>query len=177
MKTQSPYQEVKFLAATFIFVALLGVFSLKNFLVAPVALEVELASRSPASFDQAISTTKVLNGQTVTTSDILLWNCKADFKAPFVTASHIRLKSGYCEKNEPQSLLVSNKTNGYTASVFMAPKSKEFSTDFIELKEGANEIQVTWTGAEGKVLARSFMLQRIPASTGSTGAATGTTKN
>jgi hypothetical protein len=89
------------------------------------------------------------------------WNLSS---APFVKeidGTHVRIK-GLLKGFKTESIL--NETNGFTASIFLT--GNEFTTDFIELKEGLNLIQVDLTDAKGqKVTKKIEVTRRAPAST------------
>lgn len=67
-------------------------------------------------------------------------NCDQAVKPMTTRGTHIRLVGSVCE-NRASTYHIKNETNGYTASVILTP-DLQFTTDFIDLKEGANVISV-----------------------------------
>lgn len=71
-----------------------------------------------------------------------------DFK---VEGSYLQLKGKDCSKNsEMPKLNITNKTNGFTASVFVL-NGKEYQTDLIQLKEGDNQISIQYLSPSGQI--------------------------
>lgn len=83
---------------------------------------------------------------------------KAEFQKQ-VDATHLRLK-GILKGAKPES--ITNRTNGFTAAVFA--NGNTYSTDFIELKEGANEIKVETQDLKGRKITKTLQVTRAPAS-------------
>lgn len=159
MRQDPRFQEAKFLAATAVFALALLVFSLKGILAPPEAgLSSGTGERGPASAGSG--GTAGLNGA-AGELETLEWDCRDAKDVPVVKGSHVRLKSKYCDKTEKPEVRIVNRANGYTASVFLAAKG--FSTDFIDLREGLNEISIEWTSAKGEPVRRAFHVRREPA--------------
>ncbi|WP_413289949.1 hypothetical protein [Bdellovibrio sp. HCB337] len=71
-----------------------------------------------------------------------------DFK---VEGSYLQLKGKDCSKNsEMPKLNITNKSNGFTASVFVL-NGKEYQTDLIQLKEGENQISIQYMSPSGQI--------------------------
>lgn len=88
------------------------------------------------------------------------WNLGQKNLTKEVDATHLRLK-GMLKRGRTKS--IQNETNGFTASVF--GDQTAYSTDFIELKEGANTISVEWIDNKGKEQKSKFEInRRMPAS-------------
>ena len=88
------------------------------------------------------------------------WDLSAHEFAKEVDGTHLRLK-GFQKGMKTESIV--NLSNGFTASIFAS--GAEFTTDFIELKEGANEIKVNVTDAHGRKMTKKIEItRRMPAS-------------
>lgn len=159
MKTNSTLQEAKFLAGTAVFALALMVFSLKGILTPPEAGLGAGGERGPASVEGSIEQAGLNGG--AGELETLEWNCRDGAEVPTVKGSHVRLKSKYCDKTEKPQVRITNTANGYTASVFLAAKG--FSTDFIDLREGVNDISIEWTSPKGQAVRRNFQIRREPA--------------
>lgn len=71
-----------------------------------------------------------------------------DFK---VHGNYVQLKGQDCEKKgEMPKLTITNKTNGFTASVFIL-NGKQYQTDLIQLKPGENQIHIQYLYPTGKL--------------------------
>ncbi len=163
MKKQSRNQEVKFLAGTFVFaLALLG-FSSKGILEPLEAGHSPSGNRRPAGTATGpqsaggAAETDAGSGQLAT----LDWNCAESKETPKLKGTHVRLKSKYCDKTESPSVKIINQKNGYTAAVFLAAKG--FSTDFIDLDDGENQLLIEWKNPKGQKVQREFKVFREPA--------------
>lgn len=85
-------------------------------------------------------------------------NC--NFELPeVIEANTVRLTGSSCKL---ESLV--NKTNGFTASLFVGSE-KKWSTDFIYLSEGDNDLKIEYFDSKGQLKERSIkILGRSPAS-------------
>ena len=91
---------------------------------------------------------------------LIEWNATAKNLNQEVFGTHLRLK-GLLKGLTPESIV--NETNGFTAAVFNT--GTEYSTDFIELKEGANTITVELEDGQGKKITKKIeVTRRQPAS-------------
>lgn len=90
----------------------------------------------------------------------------SDTNQTFETAStRLRLKGANCTEdgNIPLNTQVRNKTNGYVATVFHR-SPMDFTTDYINLREGQNEIDVKFQTEKGTI-EKTVTVVRQPAST------------
>ncbi len=72
----------------------------------------------------------------------------SDFK---VKGAFLQLRGRDCAKSsQSPKLNITNKTNGFTASVFLL-NTKEYQTDLIQLKEGENQISIEYQTPSGQV--------------------------
>lgn len=68
-----------------------------------------------------------------------------------VEGAYLQLKGKDCSKNnEMPQLSITNKSNGFTASVFVL-NGKEYQTDLIQLKEGENQISIQYLSPSGQI--------------------------
>jgi hypothetical protein len=92
------------------------------------------------------------------------FSCDDNNQVLETSSTRFRLKGDSCtvEDTQPLTTQVRNKTNGYVATVFhRAPLG--FTTDYINLKEGKNEIDVRFETEKGTV-EKSLTIMRQPAS-------------
>ena len=88
------------------------------------------------------------------------WNLSGNEFSREVEGTHLRIKG--LQKGLKTEQIV-NQSNGFTASIFAS--GNEFTTDFIELKEGVNEIKVDVLDTHGrKVTKKLEITRRAPAS-------------
>lgn len=94
----------------------------------------------------------------------------------------VRLTGPFCERGESASGSVSNSVsnslsnsvtsvvknakNGFIGTVFY-PDKRRYTTDYINLSEGENQISLAHTFADGKVENREITIVRAPAATDS----------
>ncbi|MGE0634495.1 MAG: hypothetical protein AB7O96_18915 [Pseudobdellovibrionaceae bacterium] len=149
--------EYKFLVVTAALVVTMGFhtfYAITQPINVAVAAEPEAfikSSRSPASLVAAVTVSE----KTVLTSQVLEWECGQKLAPIAVTSSQLRIK-GKNRKSLCNLTGIKNSTNGFTASVFQTSK-EAFTTDFINLVEGNNKIQITSRDESGKVI--SYELQ------------------
>ena len=147
--------EKRFLMITFLGVLFIGIFSARDFLKEPVE---PLSTRKPASVSQLA--TKLDLSKNYALNETLEINCSKLIEESNTEATHVRFK-GLCK--EP-GLSLTNLSNGFTASVILS-KNSEFSTDFINLSEGLNRIQITKTEGDGSISKKELLIhRRLPAS-------------
>lgn len=159
MKNKS-IQHKRFLITTILIVIALGVMDIVSFLTEPVHHEDKVSvvlGRGPANVVDEVVTELPKR----VTAD---FNCAQDYQNIEVDGSRIRLKSNSCENFRTSDLTITNKSNGYTASIFQM-KNNEFTTDFIDLKYGENQVEVKMKDAAGYEKTHSLTVhRRAPAS-------------
>jgi hypothetical protein len=79
-----------------------------------------------------------------------------------IEVSHLRLRGTHCG-SEAGELTIKNVSNGFTAQVIDL-KDKNYTTDFIDLSEGANELTILRKSAQGSVKEQKIKVRRLPAS-------------
>lgn len=163
--------EWKFLVTTAFLVATIAVPTLASLMTPDentpqttmVLRPTELKSRQPASLPALVGhapkksvviqdTKKELNNllsNNLISFDFSCGKTKAtDFK---VEGGYLQLKGKDCNKGaQSPKLSITNKSNGFTASVFML-NDKEYQTDLIQLEEGENQISIQYQTPSGQI--------------------------
>lgn len=89
--------------------------------------------------------------------------CEATSESNFAeTVQQVRLRGRTCLPNSKarlKSAQVRNLSNGFVATVF-TPDDSRFSTDYINLKAGLNQIVVDMDFSDGSKLARKLLFSR-----------------
>jgi hypothetical protein len=159
MKNRSPREktESQFLLITGTLVILIGgpaFYSLTKESVTETVKITRTESRMPASIPE-----KELQkaAQIADRSSIVLVNCDQPSSHEDVQSAYIRLTGTPCEQVE--NLQITNKTNGFTASVIFK-KDNLFTTDFIDLKEGENNLEVVSHMDNGSKVTKNLKVTR-----------------
>ncbi|RYZ72108.1 MAG: hypothetical protein EOP09_03690 [Proteobacteria bacterium] len=160
--------EWKFLITTAFIVATIAVPTLASLLgndgqdSAAMALRPqEQKMREPASVPSITKPSKalVINDAAKELNNLVAQNeisfdfqCKQKKALEFkVQGSYVQLKGHDCDKKGPMpKLKVTNKTNGFTASVFVM-NGKQYQTDLIQLKPGENQIHLQYEHPTGQL--------------------------
>lgn len=166
----SSSRDWKFLMTTAFLVATVGVPTLGSLIAmeAPSPIEenlvlkpLEQKTRSPASLPHikgakkhlVIEDTKKVLGNLLS-DNLISYNFSCDKIKPTnfkVEGAYLQLKGKDCSKSPVlRPLNITNKTNGFTASVFVLNK-KEYQTDLIQLKEGENQISIQYQTPSGEI--------------------------
>lgn len=77
--------------------------------------------------------------------------------------TRMRLKGENCVSNNSPKTEIKNTSNGYVATVFHK-QDFSFTTDYINLVEGMNEINLVFETPEGVASQRKIVINRAPAS-------------
>jgi hypothetical protein len=94
---------------------------------------------------------------------LLNFDCEKADLFQEVQASFVRLVGTPCEQTE--GLEITNQSNGFSAAVIFT-KGHHFTTDFIDLKEGENSLQIVSTQTDGSKVSQIFKVtRRSPATT------------
>jgi hypothetical protein len=161
--------EWKFLATTAFVVATIAVPTLASLLsnedsVRPIEMVLrpnEQKTREPASLpslgapkksivieDSRKELNNLMNNNLISYDLSCAKNKTAEFK---VEGGYLQLKGKDCSKSSDMpKLSITNKTNGFTASVFVM-NGKEYQTDLIQLMEGENQISIQYKSSGGKL--------------------------
>lgn len=158
-------KEVRFLLISFSILAIIGVpaaYSLVQDPTTGTASEVTSTGRGPASVTEVASTG--VKNSAKARSVTLDWDCGKKSAEQQVDGTHLRLKGHLCNLQKSESFSVINETNGYTAAVILT-NDKQFTTDFIELKDGDNNFQIAFFDQDGNKEIRHLTIKkRMPAS-------------
>ncbi len=120
-------------------------------------IQLKVASRGLA----AVSSASVLAQVPTTLSE--RWACsEPGFLEAETSVSKIRLTGSECLSGLKQVEIV-NKTNGYTAEV-ISLKDQTFTTDYIDLSEGENAIELVGTKGDLQIRKSLKVVRRTPAS-------------
>ena len=158
--------EYQFLAVAGILVLLLGAPTVGSLLREPqpsvVVQSMSSGNRLPSSIGGEPQASSIGVSDSVSTS--LEVSCNQQFEQK-VTAGHVRLTGVSCKGF--QGLSITNQTNGFSAAVIFT-KNKKFTTDFIDLKEGENLVELKSLAKDGTEKIQSLkIIRRVPASAAS----------
>ncbi len=84
------------------------------------------------------------------TNNLIELKCEEEGQVFETALIRLRLKGDKCLTEKSTSTRVKNTSNGYIATVFHRP-DYSFTTDYINLSEGKNEIDVSFETADGTV--------------------------
>ena len=92
---------------------------------------------------------------------LVQYDCDGKNAQQEVSGNYVRLTGLPCEDFE--DLEITNQTNGFSAAVIFM-KGKKFTTDFIDLKEGENNLEITAKLTDGSRISQIFkVIRRVPA--------------
>jgi hypothetical protein len=166
MKTSSLRlkSEIQFLLITGALVLVLGISGILSLLREPEAQAMvpakKIETRTPASANAKTESPSLVESSNISATSLLRFDCERNQLKEDVSASYVRLAGTPCGKAE--DLEVVNKTNGFSAAVIFTPGGK-FTTDFIDLQDGENQLEVTETQSNGTKVSRLFQVIRHPA--------------
>jgi formate dehydrogenase assembly factor FdhD len=153
--------ELKLMLSTLTMVLALGYFVASSIIEKPQkSQKIEIAQvsqRGPAS----LSNQKQLPVYKFSKSVTLNVTCEDKQKTQEVFGAHLRLVGQPC--NNTKEIQIKNISNGFTASVIYTKKSN-FTTDYIDLSEGENLIQVERIDDYGQSQKNELRIKRILAS-------------
>lgn len=161
-------QEQRFLLITIILVALIGAPAVYSVVKDPTQMKNSQKQLSPASSQRqpaSVERSENLVRNSIKSKSVVLdYPCNTDKPVLEVDGSLLRLKGGSCISEKWQNVSVMNQANGFTGSVIFL-KDDQFTTDFIDLQEGDNQIQFQATDENGKAITRTLTVKsRLPAS-------------
>ena len=162
-------QERRFLLMTMLLVLLLGAPTVYSIVSDPSLLSAhgsysqqrQIASVPVAAGDSDKEFTKrnEIKAKSITFS----LECEGDLKAEedhSVEGSLLRLKLEGCDKGLLKDVSITNVSNGFTASV-IETKDQGFTTDFMDLKEGDNHVEIKGIAEGGEKVLRKLKFTRI----------------
>lgn len=101
-------------------------------------IESQITGRGPASVAASVA---------MKSTEVLKIDC-ADFAQELkVPAKHVRLHGVLCDKNASKEVMIRNETTGKTVTLFNKSQS-EYMTDFIQLKDGKNQITLSYVSKD-----------------------------
>lgn len=159
--------ENRLLVVTLVVAVLLGIPAVKSIVSYPGKSDTTLAlasraaeSRRPSSIDLVEQTQSVNSFSKSISIDL---GCEAEETQSVGSASHLRLRGSACP-SPGEVVAITNLSNGFTAEV-IALKIGGFTTDFIDLRGGVNEIKVSRRDAsDGQIKQQTIKVLRAPAS-------------
>ncbi len=152
-------RDQKFLGVTFCLIMLLGGPAVLSVMQEPLdaVSPVAAISRIPASISSQ-------SRNRITSKSVVLdVSCTHLQALTEVDGSLLRLRGSGCMKENSQEMKIINETNGFTAAIIPL-KERKFTTDFIELKEGLNQLKISLKDDKGQTVIQTFSVRRLPAS-------------
>lgn len=148
--------DTQFLIVTFVLVLFLGVPTFMNLTEEDVLIPEAVAAGQGAVLAQGRTPASVPTGLTNKVSSALSHLAQLDLRCAKKAASPLRVEGSYVQfegKNclRDKTLEIVNKSNGYTASVFLKGTDK-YQTDLIQLQKGDNEITIRYHDGPGKAV-------------------------
>ena len=160
-------REQRFLFLTLCVVVLVGGPAFYSVIREPalrIPAELKVEERKPASEISSIVNFEEPRRNVIKAKSVTMeMGCSGDNQTQETEGTLLRLKSD-CWKESAQNISVINKTNGFTAAV-IETKSKGFTTDFIDLKEGDNTLEIAGSDDQGHAIRKTMIVKRrLPAS-------------
>jgi hypothetical protein len=114
-----------------------------------ISSEITTSTDSKSRIPASVSSAKLSENPHIISFDV---RCSKTKKMSFnAEGAYVQLRGKDCSKRSGESpLSITNKTNGFTASIFQVSKS-EYQTDFIQLTSGENQISIRFQSANGGV--------------------------
>ena len=97
-------------------------------------IESQITGRGPASVAASVALKSV---------QILKVDCASFVQEMAVPARQVRLEGYLCDQNA-KNVSIRNETTGKSATLFSRGGKAEYMTDFIQLKEGKNQITLSY---------------------------------
>lgn len=151
--------ESRFLTITAVLITFIGVPAFFSVMKDPTTETVKVykvdQGRQPASIE--LHESKYASPETAEKVSTIQIDCQAPTDSQEVASSLVRLTGNNC--GEGKEFQVTNQTNGYTASIVML-RNNQYTTDFIDLKEGPNQLEVVVQNENGQAQKKSFIIHR-----------------
>ncbi len=152
--------EVRLLFTLFTSVVVFGLFGLQQLLASPGPINADESTYAQGDFDSFDAAPSRQPSSIGPKKDIVIpsfsWNVcdleKSQEKSYTVSGTFVQLRLSRCgnfSKKKNSEMVIVNKTNGYTASVFNLTNG-EMQTDLIQLQSGANEITIQYLQSNGE---------------------------
>lgn len=160
-------KEQKFLLCTLGLLILVGapaVYSVVKPPTVSMAVAIKNDNRKPASKEPGSVAEENRHRNAIKAKSVTIEvGCENGDQTQETDGTLLRLKAE-CWKQGSEDVVITNKTNGFTASV-IETKTKGFTTDFIDLQEGENRLEITAKNAQGKAIQKVMTVhRRLPAS-------------
>ena len=164
-------QEQRFLLITILLVGLIGAPAVYSVVKDPTQTKSarkssasKASARQPANIEKASETGR---NRIQSKSVVIDFPCKDQGKVHDVDGTLLRLRGGSCISDKWEKVAVVNQANGFTGSVIFL-KDNKFTTDFIDLQEGENKLEIQGVDEKGQTVSRTLTVnRRMPASEGS----------
>jgi hypothetical protein len=157
--------ERRFLSITGLLLVILGVPAIVSVFQEPDVYMAQTSSRAPASIVPVSATVHAVEGgrnQVKAKSVTIQLNCETQDPDQTIDGTLLRLKYSACKDQVWKNISVVNVSNGFTAAVIDL-QQKGFTTDFMDLNEGDNTVEVVASTESGSAVHRTFKVTRIPA--------------
>lgn len=156
--------EKHFILLTLSLVIVLGIPATLSLVSAPQKIDAEAGLLSGAKkLSRDVASVNLVQGQgeqsVFSTSLSREVGCEANQNLGLLNGAHLRLRTKACGNFD--QIQISNKTNGFTAQV-MDLNSGFFTSDFMDLSEGDNVIEISRFNTQGETLKQSVHVQRSP---------------
>jgi hypothetical protein len=125
----------------------------------------ESQERRPASLIPVENALEIENSRNrfKSRSVVVDFQCSSKEQIFEVDGTLVRIRGGDCLNPNWTQYTLQNTSNGFTGSLIFV-KNKGFTTDFIELQEGANQFSLQAIDENGKKVTQNFVIRRQPAS-------------
>lgn len=152
------FNETKFLTILGVVVGLIAIPTFHSLMkLPPVVVSEGVVATEPSK--KVAPKRSLASEKSMPTSSSIDWPCdKDDLK---VLTQQVRIRSAHC-LGKLNGVKILNGTNGFTASIFPT-LNDQFTTDFIDLAEGANKLELSALDHEGKEVHRMIDVTRAPA--------------
>lgn len=152
--------EHKFLFIASTLVVLMGMTTVSSIVEEPLDTSSTQDVRAPAAVATGQATVRPSNLSSASAEMMNFdFNCKKEIKKEVaVRGGLLQIRGSGCLKEAKGEILIVNKSNGYTASIFDRGGG-DFQTDLIQLVEGHNEIFIQYKNAQGKKLERQVLVK------------------
>jgi hypothetical protein len=167
-RTQAQLALLKYSALVFAVLGLLTAVSVWDArpTSSPSVILEELAKRVPASIPRLLETPKPdpIIRPNFEVLQLPCLNSRSAFKAQQTDSHWLRISSELCaQANKIIESHLENQSNGFVATVFLRT-THQFTSDFIPLNEGANDLRMELTLASGEKYTYQWKINRSIAS-------------
>jgi len=156
--------KTQFTRGLLVLVCILGITSILSLINEPLQTDVEEVTTTDWQPQQARGVASMVQPTAPNPiSEVFEVDCSGSIQNFETTSSRIRLKGANCQTGPGiNTAQIKNSSNGFVATVFHQTPSS-FTTDYINLSEGTNEIQLNFQNEKGNS-ERKISVVRKPAS-------------